>query len=63
VLSEGGCFGDEEILRHLSSRVYSVFCESAEGELMEIKANDFFKVLAEEFTEDDLRAIEKLPSI
>jgi len=29
VLVEGGCFGDEELLKHIDSRVYSVICESA----------------------------------
>lgn len=46
MIVEGGCFGDEELVKHIDTRVYSVICESAEGELLEISAKDFFKTLS-----------------
>ncbi|KAL4510241.1 hypothetical protein ABPG72_010434 [Tetrahymena utriculariae] len=58
ILGEGQCFGDEEILKNYDKRIFTVSCDTAIGEYFQISKKDFFRVLSQQFKDEDWKELE-----
>ncbi|KAL4467054.1 hypothetical protein ABPG74_010651 [Tetrahymena malaccensis] len=58
ILGEGQCFGDEEIFKNYDKRIFTVSCDTAIGEYFQISKKDFFRVLSQQFKDEDWKELE-----